>query len=302
MNEKNCKYILYIYMEITNYFGIDKINITGTNSSAGTTKTEKSSANESIWTQNKTNSTTKENQDVSKKINEETTRLSSQYSIATENKEAKKAEKILSDSNNPNLCRVGTQLKNNIETLGGTLNQLIASVKDKCSSCKTQSEVESKVKELEQEISQKKQEIVIYAKRMQKAVQLNSKFSNLNDEKQAKLLETIDMDKIEKQLLEPANVSKDEIADTDNKKEADTSKQIAIKDNSNDDEISKIITSVIKYTETGEIDKLSKDFIKDSSKDNQKNTNETTFGLFQTNYTNLFSNSNINKKKNPFFT
>lgn len=136
---------------------------------------------------------------------------------------------------------------------------------------------------------------------MQKAVQLNSKFLNLNDEKQAKLLETIDMDKIEKQLLEPANLSKDEISDTDDPK-ADASKQIATKDNEQDDKISKIITSVIKYTETGEIDKLSEDFIKDSPKDNQKNANETTFGLFQTNYSNLFSNSNINKKKNPFFT
>lgn len=108
--KKTCEYILYIYIEITNYFGIDKVNTTGINSSE-TTKTEKSSGNESIWTQNKTNSTTKENQDVNNKINEETTRLSSQYSIATENKEAKKAEKILSDSNIPNLSRVGTQLK-----------------------------------------------------------------------------------------------------------------------------------------------------------------------------------------------
>lgn len=298
--KKTCEYILYIYIEITNYFGIDKVNTTGINSSE-TTKTEKSSGNESIWTQNKTNSTTKENQDVNNKINEETTRLSSQYSIATENKEAKKAEKILSDSNIPNLSRVGTQLKNNIETLGKNLNQLIDSVNEKCSGCKTTSEVEAKVKELEQEISQKKQEIVIYVQRMQKAVQLNSKFLNLNDEKQAKLLETIDMDKIEKQLLEPANLSKDEISDTDDPK-ADASKQIATKDNEQDDKISKIITSVIKYTETGEIDKLSEDFIKDSPKDNQKNANETTFGLFQTNYSNLFSNSNINKKKNPFFT
>ena len=100
------------------------------------------------------------------------------------------------------------RLLNNLDSLEQTPanKELISSINEKCNNCTTSSQVEERVKEFEQEIAQKRQEIVTYTQRIQKAVQLDAKFSKFaSDPEKAKLLDKIDMNKITSKLLEPAS-------------------------------------------------------------------------------------------------
>ncbi len=280
-------------MSSINSININNVNIfnTGTTQSANSTM---ASANESIWTaQDKAQKGNGGKQKILEKINSEQMRIATKYTIEQEQKQAQKAQKILSDSSIPELCNAGTQLYTKIDTLGCELKQLIASVNDKCANCTTSSQVEEKVKEFEQEIAQKRQEVVTYTQRIQKAVQLDAKFSKLaSDPEKAKLLEKIDMNKITSKLLEPTSTNN---TDTEEINENNTGN--TLEDNTDNDDITNIITGIIKYIETGEKDKQIEDYIKESNNKQEDNASNNTFSIGNNN---LFSLNNKDENKNPF--
>lgn len=254
-----------------------------------------SSLNESIWTtQNKTQKEDGTNQKILDKVNEEQMRIANAYTIEQEQKQAKKAEQILKNSSIPGLSNVGSQLKTKIDTLAGELRELVMSLLDKCANCQTTSDVEEKAKKVEQEIIQKRQEVVTYTQRMQKAVQLDAKISKLAaDPEKSKLLTKIDLNKIESKFLEPTNLN--------NTGTESIGSNTDIENNTGNDDISNIITSIIKYIETGENNKQIDEYIKEDNNQQEPDKN-TNFKLFTNNKNNLFSQNIMDGNRNIFLT
>lgn len=254
-----------------------------------------SSLNESIWTtQNKTQKEDGTNQKILDKVNEEQMRIANAYTIEQEQKQAKKAEQILKNSSIPGLSNVGSQLKTKIDTLAGELRELVMSLLDKCANCQTTSDVEEKAKKVEQEIIQKRQEVVTYTQRMQKAVQLDAKISKLAaDPEKSKLLTKIDLNKIESKFLEPTNLN--------NTGTESIGSNTDIENNTGNDDISNIITSIIKYIETGENNKQIDEYIKEDNNQQEPDKN-TNFKLFTNNKNNLFSQNIMDDNRNIFLT
>ena len=280
-------------MSSINSINFNNLNILNTATTKNVNTTN--SINESIWTaQGKTQKDNGEKQKILEKINSEQTRIATKYTIEQEKKEAQKAEKILSDSSIPGLSSAGAQLYTKIDTLGCELKELISSINEKCNNCTTSSQVEERVKEFEQEIAQKRQEIVTYTQRIQKAVQLDAKFSKFaSDPEKAKLLDKIDMNKITSKLLEPASKNNAGTEDIGEINRGSTEEE-----NTGNDDISNIITGIIKYIETGEKDKQIDGYIKGSTDNKQEGDISNNTYPFKNNR--LFSLNNKDENKNPF--
>ncbi len=283
-------------MNSINSININKINMFN----SGTIKVPNSttdSINNSIWSnQNKTQKEDGTNQKILDKVNEEQMRIANAHTIEQEQKQAKKAEQILKSSSIPGLSNVGTQLKTKIDTLASELRELVMSLLDKCANCQTTSDVEEKAKKVEQEIIQKRQEVVTYTQRMQKAVQLDAKISKLAaDPEKSKLLTKIDLNKIESKFLEPTNLN------NTGAESIGSNTENSIENNTENDDISNIITSIIKYIETGEKNKQIDEYIKEDNNQQESDKNNN-FKLFTNNKNNLFSTNISDDKKNIFLT
>lgn len=277
--------------------GIFKNSNTNT---AGLNNTQNTGGQNSIWALDKSQNTTNNNNDeITTKIYDEATRIATTYDINPLKQTAQKAADRLNETSIQALGSVGTKLYSTIQTKSDEFYSLLKSIGNECKGITDPEELENKIKSIEKEIIKKRQEISTCSQRMQLAVQLDTKLSNLaNDPEKAKLLKNVDMEKIAEKLLElPQTVnSEPESSDTEETgKLTKTKSDEGISGNEND-EILNIISSIVKYAETGEKDKTAENYI---NNDKMQNSDDTTTGLFKFETGNPFGQT---QKKNPFFT
>lgn len=264
------------------------------------TSSQKAEEEISIFTQNKISKSSDDKGNLSEEeIMQKATSYSQnfikKYDCSKLRSKVENIEKSMRFSKNAELCSVPTNLKSSIKTIGDEIQSEINNFSSSVSSCKTEDEVKTLAKELESKLQQKKHQANVYTQRAQKAQQLDNKLMSIAaDPKKAKILDSIDMSKIVQKLTEPVenvdiseNSNKTQEKDNQNNKINKASFEEALKN----DEISNVITSLIKYADGKEKDKILDNYLKkDENQNNTANTqNQTAFNA------DLFKS-----KKNPF--
>lgn len=270
-----------------------------TENTASSGKTQDAS---SIFTQNKTSKTNEDKKNlpaeqIAQKVADYSNNFIQKYDCSKQKAKVENIEKSMRFSKNPQLCSVPANLKNSIKMIGDEIVSEINNFSSSASSCKTEDEVKTLAKELESKLQQKKHQANVYTQRALKAQQLDNKLMSIaSDPKKAKILDTIDMDKIVQKLTEPVENVKisEETNSTEEKDDKnDKGKKEVFENALKNDEISNVITSLIKYADGQEKDKILDDYLKkeDSNNNTPKEPTENLFAL----------NTNFStKKKNPF--
>ena len=273
-----------------------------TSSLGNTCSTQKAVKGSSIFTQNKIskNDDNKKNlseEEIMQKATSYSQNFIKKYDCSKLRSKVENIEKSMRFSKNAELCSVPTNLKSSIKTIGDEIQTEINNFSSSVSSCKTEDEIKTLAKELENKLQQKKHQANIYTQRAQKAQQLDNKLMSIaTDPKKAKILDSIDMSKIVQKLTEPVenvdiseNTNKIQEKDNQDNKINKASFEEALKN----DEISNVITSLIKYADGKEKDKVLDNYLKkNESQNNTANTqNQTTFNA-----------DFFKSKKNPFYS
>lgn len=265
-----------------------------------TCSTQKAVKGSSIFTQNKIskNDDNKKNlseEEIMQKATSYSQNFIKKYDCSKLRSKVENIEKSMRFSKNAELCSVPTNLKSSIKTIGDEIQTEINNFSSSVSSCKTEDEIKTLAKELENKLQQKKHQANMYTQRAQKAQQLDNKLMSIaTDPKKAKILDSIDMSKIVQKLTEPVeNVDISENTNNIQEKDNQDNKinKASFEEALKNDEISNVITSLIKYADGKEKDKVLDNYLKKN--ENQNNTantqNQTTFNA-----------DFFKSKKNPF--
>lgn len=294
-NTRNKQRVLtkcFIYIMSINGLGINKVNMElygQTNNVQGSSNVTKPN---SIFSVTKNADKSDTDQEVMKQIASEQKRLITEYNCTNYQKKAKQVEEALKNSHVPNLSQVSKSLTEKIGGVIQNIQNIFESLSTSLSGCKTEQEVNSAVEKIEQQLQQEKSKAAVYAQRGESAKALHFKLDPLyKDPEKTKLLEKIDINKITSELEEEPNLAS--LSENDNASSGD--KKLNTNDKLNDlledDKISNVVTSLIKYLNNGEKDKILDDYVKGDNtqeKESIKNNN-----LFTTDFM---------KKKNPFST
>ena len=290
---------LYINMSLLNSVTALK-TFSNTSSLGNTCSTPKAVEGSSIFTQNKIskNDDNKKNlseEEIMQKATSYSQNFIKKYDCSKLRSKVENIEKSMRFSKNAELCSVPTNLKSSIKTIGDEIQTEINNFSSSVSSCKTEDEIKTLAKELENKLQQKKHQANIYTQRAQKAQQLDNKLMSIaTDPKKVQILDSIDMSKIVQKLTEPVeNVDISENTNNIQEKDNQDNKinKASFEEALKNDEISNVITSLIKYADGKEKDEVLDNYLKkNESQNNTANTqNQTTFNA-----------DFLKSKKNPF--
>lgn len=250
-------------------------------------------ADNSIKTTDKEDKTTTAQGKLMLKLTNKQAEFAEKYNCSKELKQVEKIEQSMRYSKSGALSNVPTNLKDTIKQLGKEIVETINNMLESCSKYKDEASLESYLKDCETELRKKKQEAKVYAQRAYKARELDNKLTEIqSDPKKSKLIERINLDAIADKLTGPVeNLEVSEKTGNSGKSEnSDEEPGLEDLDKSQQkDEISEVITSIIKYVDDGEQDKNLKGYIKDEKQPENKENPFTT---------NPFQSFNA-KKKNP---
>ena len=244
--------------------------------------------------------------EINKKVATKTKAFIERYNCYNQLGKVENIEKNMKFSRNSKLLSVPSILKITIKSLNDEILKDIESFSLKTADCKTQEEVDKLTKEFEEVLQQKKHKAMVYAQRAQKAAELDRKLSSVaSDPKKAKLTDNINIDKVIEKLTGP--VEDIELSQkTDGENKADSSKdpqkyEEASEKALQDDEISKVVDSLIKYVDGGEKDKNLDEYLNKGKDNNTEQNMINPFGQKTTMAFNPFStDSDDDKRKNPF--
>lgn len=206
------------------------------------------------------------------------------YGVSNNVKQGDNIEKALKDSKISGMCNVGSSIKIELRSIASDITNLIGQIFDKCANCKTEDEMKNAVKDIMEQLQQKKHKANVLTKRGQSAIQLNSKLSQaFCDPKKAALLEKIDIGKVVQALTKSVeDVDLGSVKGNDSLDEKAQEKAIdklfdkALKN----DEISNVVISLIKYMDKGEKDNILDDYIKDDNSQKTKNEGNNSTNPF----------------------
>ncbi len=216
--------------------------------------------------------------------------ISSKYNISQQIKKSNNIEKFLKNSDIKGIPNVGSFVKTSVEDIAKEINGLNETLSIKLQNCKTEDEMKTAAKDVESKMQQLKFKANVYIQRGNSAIKLDEKLPQFaRDPEKSKILDKIDIDKITKQLTEPAEDV--DVGDIENNDDTDVNKKEQAKDEKFDealknDKITNVITSLINYIDKGEKNPILNDYIKE-----YKTTEQT----------NLFS-SNMASNNNNLFT